>query len=332
VGFGAFAIATALIYRRPVPVQPMKIVAGIVIATGIGPAVVAASGLLLGLTLVALALTNALSTLARAIPQSVLTGVQLAVGLHLAWAGWGLVSHDLLVGGLVLGALIVTDRSRLKALALLATLAAAAAWGATRPDTVLPGLSPGLHLPALALPDWDGIRRAAESVLLPQMALTLTNAVLVTAAIAAHLFPDDRARITPRRLALSSGALNLVLAPLGAFPMCHGAGGLVAQHKFGARTGLAPAIFGLTCLAMGLMLGPQATQLLSVLPLAAVGALLVIAGVDLAVNKRLFDRRPDHLAVILLTAAVGVGVNVAAGLVAGAIAEAVRVYWRRRVE
>jgi MFS superfamily sulfate permease-like transporter len=112
--------------------------------------------------------------------------------------------------------------------------------------------------------------------------------------------------------------------------MCHGAGGLVAQHKFGARTGLAPAVFGLTCLSLGLLLGPQAADLLGVLPLPAVGALLVIAGVDLAVSKRLFNRRPNHLTVILLTAAVGIGVNVAVGLIAGVAAELVRAGWRRR--
>ena len=33
-----------------------------------------------------------------------------------------------------------------------------------------------------------------------------------------------------------------------------GAGGLVVQHRFGARTGLAPAIFGATCLLLGLLL------------------------------------------------------------------------------
>ena len=330
VGFGVFALAVAVLYRRPVPVQPMKAVAGVVIASGISQGAVTASGLLLGATLTLLALTGALSALARRVPQSVLTGVQLAVGLQLAWVGSGLISGDWLLGGLVLGVLVATDRSRVKPLALLAVLTATAAWAATRPGSTVPPLVPGFHLPALALPDWAGIVQAAEVVLLPQLALTLTNAVLVTAAIAGHLFPDDRENITPRRLALSSGVLNLVLAPFGAFPMCHGAGGLVAQHKFGARTGLAPAVFGLTCLALGVLLGPQAAELLGLLPLAAVGALLVIAGVDLAVSKRLFDRRPDHLAVILVTAAAGVGVNVAAGLIAGAAAELVRVGWRGR--
>ena len=52
-----FALVTAAVYRRPIPVQPMKVVAAIVIATGISPQVVAAGGLLIGLILVLLAVS-----------------------------------------------------------------------------------------------------------------------------------------------------------------------------------------------------------------------------------------------------------------------------------
>ena len=51
VGFGLFAWATALIYRRPVPVQPMKVVAALVIAGGLTATEVAATGILLGVIL-----------------------------------------------------------------------------------------------------------------------------------------------------------------------------------------------------------------------------------------------------------------------------------------
>lgn len=38
VGFGLFALVVAVVYRRPMPVQPMKAVAALVIAAGITPA------------------------------------------------------------------------------------------------------------------------------------------------------------------------------------------------------------------------------------------------------------------------------------------------------
>lgn len=111
--------------------------------------------------------------------------------------------------------------------------------------------------------------------------------------------------------------------------MCHGAGGLVAQHRFGARTGLAPAVFGTTCLGLGLMLGPDAVALLGLLPMAAVGALLMIAGGEMTISKRLFDAGPDGLAIILLTGFVGVMVDITTGLIAGLSAELVRTWIRR---
>ena len=177
----------------------------------------------------------------------------------------------------------------------------------------MPTLTPGLYLPEMTLPDWSDAWTALQSLALPQLPLTLTNAVLAPAVIALSLFPDDGACITARRLALSSGLLNTLLSPLGAFPMCLGAGGLVVQYKFGARTGLAPALFGLACLALGLLFGPDAMQLLGILPMAAVGALLVVAGGELALSRRLFDASPDAVAVIVLTGVIAVVVNIAVG-------------------
>ena len=85
VGFGLFAlVVVAVVYRRPMPVQSMKAVATLVIATGITPAAVATSGLIMGAVLTVLAVSGIVGRLARLIPQSVLLGIQLGVGVHLA--------------------------------------------------------------------------------------------------------------------------------------------------------------------------------------------------------------------------------------------------------
>ena len=323
VGFGLFALATAAIYRRPVPVQPMKAVAAVVVAAGLTPAAVAASGLIMGLMLALLAVTGVIGRLARLIPQSVLLGIQLGVGAHLAVVGFAHVATDAIAGAIAFGLLVILLLTPLRALAGLLLLGAVVGWQAIGGG--LPaGLTLGLHLPEFAFPAGADFKAAAETVVLPQLALTLTNAVIATAAVAASLFPDDRERITAPRLALSSGILNLLLAPIGALPMCHGAGGLVVQHRFGARTGVAPAIFGLCCLGLGVFLGPGAVTLLAALPIAAVGALLVVGGADLAFSRRLFEARPDCMPAILATAVASVAVNVAVGLAAGLAVELAR--------
>ncbi len=324
VGFGLFALATAMIYRRPVPVQPMKAVAALVIAGGLSVPEVAASGLLLGGILCLFAAMGVVGRLGSRIPHTVLSGIQLGVGLYLVWAGIKLVSQDAPVGLVALAGLLLLQWTRFKPLAALAVVMGAGLWGLLQADVALPGLSLRLSLPRLILPDLQSLWASAQGVLLPQLAITLTNATLITAAIAADLFPRDRARITPDRLAWSSGVLNLLLAPFGAFPMCHGAGGLVVQYKFGARTGLATAIFGLSCLLLGLFLGSDALALLLLLPTAAIGALLIPAGIDLAISKRLRKAQPDGLVVILLTGLACVTVHVAFGLLLGLALEGLR--------
>lgn len=334
VGFGLFALAVALVYRRPVPVQPMKAVAALAIVGGLSAGEMAASGLLIGLALLLLAGFGLIERISRFLPQSVLAGIQLGLGGILLLLGLELVWAEPVIGVAALAALLVLQFTPLRSfsclLLLVAALGGTLAWALLGAGAPLPALTPGFALPALALPASTDFLGAAEGVFLPQLALTVTNAVLVTAVIAGELFPKDRDRLTPRRLAVSSGALNLLLAPFGALPMCHGAGGLVAQHRFGARTGLAPAIFGAACLALGLFFAADALAMLSLLPLAAVGALLAYAGGEFALSKRLFDGRPSCLAVILLTAGVCIGVNVAAGLLVGLIAEWLRGWLLRR--
>src|SRR5438105_11318627 len=103
---------------------------------------------------------------------------------------------------------------------VMATLVGWSAAEVTFPD----GLRFASSLPKLVIPSWGDVWRSIELAVIPQLPLTLTNAVIVTASLCREMFPADSARVTERRLALSSGVANLALAPFGAMPMCHGAG------------------------------------------------------------------------------------------------------------
>lgn len=144
---------------------------------------------------------------------------------------------------------------------------------------------------------------------MPQLSLTLTNAVIVTASLSRELFSATASVASERNLALSSGLANVLLCPFGAMPMCHGAGGLQAQYRFGARTGLAPIIFGVVVLVLAVGFANHAAALFAVIPIGAVGALLILAGTDLAISRRLFDGRPSCLPVIGITALATLTIN-----------------------
>jgi MFS superfamily sulfate permease-like transporter len=68
----------------------------------------------------------------------------------------------------------------------------------------------------------------------------------------------------------------------------------------------------------------QAGGVPALMPLAAVGALLLFSAADLALSKRLFDARPSCWPVIGTTAAFTVWADPFWGLLAGCLVELVR--------
>jgi len=209
------------------------------------------------------------------------------------------------------------------------TLAAAAFMGWVTGGTSFPDIAMSMGVPHIAMPSLPEIWRAFQNAVVPQLALTLTNAVIVTAALSRELFPLAT-KVTERNLALSSGLANVLLAPFGAMPMCHGAGGLQAQHRFGGRTGIAPIIFGAVLLLLAVVFSTSAAQIFGVIPIGAVGALLILAGTDLAWSRRLFDSRPSCRPVIAVAALVTLLANPALGLLFGWLAEMIRSAIMRR--
>jgi MFS superfamily sulfate permease-like transporter len=322
-GFALFYIATAWYYRLPIPVQPMKAVAVVLLTAELSPAALAASGVMLGAALLLLGLTGWITRLAHIVPQSVLAGLQLGLGLALA-----LLSLDLMATApwlaaltlcLLLGLLLVPHAPS-ALIGLVAAIALAPLLGAG-------GTGLAITAPALPLPSWpsaDELREAFALLVLPQLSLTFTNAVLLTALVAGDYFGERAAHVTPRRLSVTSGLANLVLTPLGALPMCHGAGGLAAHWRFGARSGTAPLLLGLGLLALALLPGGLGLGLLAAVPAAALGALLVMAAGELALSRRLFDCRPSCWPVIAVTAAITLWADPIWGLVAGSAAELAR--------
>jgi MFS superfamily sulfate permease-like transporter len=330
-GFAVSLIATGLFYGLPLPVQPMKAVSAVILTDGLRAGEVAGAGLMLGVVLVSLGATGAIGRVARLIPQSVSAGLQLGLGLLMGVLGIGLMLKTpwLGLGSLVLLLLLMRiPRCPAAPLMLLAAIVAGASTQAvTWPET----LTGAWHLPELVLPNWSEVWRGLELAVVPQLPLTLTNAVIVTASLSRDLFPGQASRASERNLALSSGIANLLLAPFGAMPMCHGAGGLQAQYRFGARTGLAPILFGAVLLVLALGFADMAAQLFAVVPIGAVGALLVMAGTDLALSRRLFDGRPSCWPVIGVTALVTLLLNPALALAAGWVGELIRAAIVRRV-
>ena len=322
-GFGMFLISTGLFYGLPLPVQPMKAVSAVILTDGLRPGEVAAAGMMLGIVLLVLGLAGWIGRLARMIPQSVSAGLQLGLGLLMGILGIKLMLETRWIGFGSLALFFLLSRiPRCPAAPIVLVAAAVLGW---IDSTAMPhqiGFAPSV--PHLVFPTWTEVWRSLEIAVLPQLSLTLTNAVIVTASLSRELFPTTGLIASERNLALSSGLANVLLSPFGAMPMCHGAGGLQAQYRFGARTGLAPIIFGSVVLVLAIGFADHAAALFAIIPIGAVGALLILAGTDLAISRRLFDGKPSCWPVIGVTALVTLTVNPALGLMLGWITELIR--------
>ncbi|RMD62330.1 MAG: sulfate transporter, partial [Planctomycetota bacterium] len=264
---GLMNIATGLLFRLPVPVQPMKAVAAVAIAEGLTSGEVAAAGLGVAAVVTALALSGGVDWISRVVPRPVIRGVQAGVGAKLAlkglaWTGaLPLTGLDSALTAVIVALTIATLGRRLPVILplFLAGLGLAAA---TAPiDGAALFAAPAVQLQLPAGQEWTtGLARGA----LPQLPLTLLNSVLAVCALSGDLFPGRA--IPTRTMALSVGLMNLLCAPFGAMPMCHGAGGLAAQHRFGARTGGSVVMLGAGKIVLALALGAALLPLAQAFP------------------------------------------------------------------
>lgn len=320
LGFALSYIATAFWYRLPIPVQPMKAVAAVLLTAEMSPESLAASGVMIGAILLILGGTGLIERIGRLVPQSVLAGLQLGLGITLS-----LVALDLIATAPALGLVLVLLvaallRTSLPAAAVAVAGALMAGWAFDLEP--LPRAETAWSMPALVgLPSWEEIEQGFAVFVLPQLALTLTNAIILTALVAGDYYDEAARHVTPRSLSVSSGLANLLLTPFGALPMCHGAGGVAAHHRFGARSGGAPLILGVALLAVALAPGGAGLALLAAIPAAGLGALLLVASYELAASRRLFNCKPSCYPVIAATALAIVLLDPFWALIAGTVAE-----------
>jgi len=325
-GLGVAYVLSGLFYRLPIPVQPLKAVAAIAIARGLPGTTVAAAGWWMGGLLLLFALVDLPRWLDRLFTRPVIRGIQLGLGMMLVQSGLMLVSrpqvvpggeervlhlasHTFPVGWLIAAAalpfLIYTLRHRryVASLVLLAFggLTALAIGGAGR---ILGEIRLGIAFPAPALPSVADLMSALIFLVLPQIPLTLGNAVFATVDTAQAYFGHQARRVTPRNLLTTMGISQLVAALFGGVPVCHGSGGLTAHYRLGARTGAAPLLMGILCLALALLVDGNALPFLALIPYPVLGILVAFVGVQHGLLVR--DLRGwEGIGVALTTALLG---------------------------
>jgi MFS superfamily sulfate permease-like transporter len=300
----------------------MKAIAAVALTEGLDVSQIVAAGAIVSASVLLLGVTGLIDVVNRWVPKSTVRGIQLAVGLALLIKGVDMVAGSrgwlTLDGPLpaIAAAVVVLAlaRSRTIPAALVLVCGGFAAAVLAHPS-VLSALSGGFWRPHLLAFDHASLASGALRAALPQVPLTTLNSVVAVCALSVDLFPDRPAR--PRPVSISVGLMNLVGAPFGAMPMCHGAGGLAGQYRFGARTSGSILFLGAVKVAVAVVFGASARGLCQAFPSGILGVMLAFSGVDLALVARDQTRRTDAL-VALVTAGVSLALaNVAIGFAVG---------------
>ena len=313
VMMGLANIISGLVYRLPMPIEPMKALAVVAIAQQWAPSMVYASGFSMGIVWVLLAATGAIAWIARATPPAVVMGIQVTLGILLMSEALRLSSASWLLAavGIVIVLALKDNKYAPAAIVLVGTgLVIMAVNGAFRD---LP--SAGFHLPTLttftAREMWQSLLQGGFA----QIPLTAANAVIATSTLINSYWPDEHA--TPRKLAFSHGVMNLIAPWFGGMPMCHGAGGLVGQYFYGARTAGANLIEGTIEITLGLFFAGSIAGLFAAFPQAIVGAMMFMVGFELIKFARRVKRISVDMVVLVVTVAVALLTNMAFGFLAG---------------
>ncbi|MFP4194635.1 MAG: putative sulfate/molybdate transporter [Desulfosalsimonas sp.] len=346
LSIGVFYIVSGAYFGVTVPVQPMKVIGAYAIARSLTPDQILAASLLMGAVLLIVGLTGAIDTIRRFTPNSVIRGVQLSTGALLIASGvefvmgisrfqelqnaaepflsiqaLGPVPIGILIG--IIGGLVtlfLLDSKRLPAglIVVAGGLVAGLLLGAR---TGLGAGSLSFNLPRIfpfGFPAQADFTFALLVLVLPQLPMSLGNAALAYTDLSRQYFGQRSEKVTNRRACVSMALANFLSFATGGMPLCHGAGGLAAHYRFGARTAGSNLMIGLIFVVLALALGNSIVDFFKLLPMSVLGILLIFAGAQLALTiMDLKDRKDYFVAAMIL--GITLASNLAAGFLVGIV-------------
>lgn len=320
--FGLLQVFSGLWYGLPMPVQPLKAFAAIVIAQKVPGAVIFGGGLAIGIIMLILSLSGLINWLARVVPKPVIRGIQLGLGFQLATLALkDYVQADALPGYILAGvcflSVIFLMGNRKFPAALFIILLGTTYAFLFKLNLVDFSDSIGVQLPQVHIPKQNDIFTGFLLLALPQIPLSLGNSILATNQIVQDYFPEKKLNV--RKISFTYSLMNLIAPFFGGIPVCHGSGGLAGHYSFGARTGGSVLIYGGLFLILGFFFSEGFAKIVQIFPMPVLGVLLFFEGIALAILVRDIATIKTDLAIAILTglACIGLPYGYLYGLLAG---------------
>jgi SulP family sulfate permease len=311
---GLLVVSAGLVFRIPFPVQPLKALTALAVAQRLGPDVIHAAGLEIGIVLMLMSLTGLATLMSKLFTKPVVRALQFGVGWLLVVTAVKLVVNPPAVfvnspssrTGLLLAAATV----------VVVVIAAWRRWYLLSIALVVAGVivtllveqpsfgGPSIDLPTFSIPPWSVFGTAFVLLVIPQIPLTYGNAVVGVSDLAREQFGERARRVSPARVALVCGLGNVASATFGGMPMCHGSSGLSAHVRMGAQTWKMNAMLGGTLITLGVFFSDQVLEMFGLLPVWVLGGFLAYAGIRHAML--VLDLEPIQIALAIAAAAVGI--------------------------
>lgn len=339
--WGLVYIIAGIYYKVPVSVQPLKAMAVIAISTGISVEFLASTSFFYGILLIILSLTGAIRWLQKWFSNAMVKGIQFGIGLILAHKAIQLVFQK----GLLLYNEPTSKEINLMIFLALVTLLwlfqvkkkfpLALLLIAISVPVITFILPPETHMSeskvvSFVLPDIHSFVDALVLLIIPQLPLTLGNAMFA-ASDTCHSFWGNRAKkVTPVKLGLSIGISDTIIGLFGGFPVCHGAGGIAAHKQFGGKTGGTIIILGGILILFGLV--TPLSQILFFIPVPLLAAMLLFdSGRMVLMLKKTIS--PLQFVVAFIVGIISfITRNLTIALVVGLIIEKSYIYLKKRRE
>jgi len=322
ITYGIMQLLTAFIYGIPMPVQPLKAVAMIVIAQKIGPDIIYGGGLAIGIVMLILTVTGMIDLIAKYIPKVVVRGIQFGLGIQLSMIALkDYVMSDSYSGYIIAGvAFIITVLllGNRKYPPAIFVIAAGIVYALVVHFDVLTGTKLiQISGPKLYTPNLSDMLTGLLILALPQIPLSIGNSIIATRQIAEDHFPEKK--VTVRKISFTYSIINLINPFLGGIPTCHGSGGMAGHYAFGARTGGSVAIYGTMFLVLGVFFSGSFATVVKIFPLPVLGVILLFEGLWLMIYiKDIIDSKKSFfIALLVALIACGLPYGYLIGMIVG---------------
>ena len=329
--FGLMQILTGVTYGLPMPAQPLKAMAVMVIAQQAGSDLLYGGGLAVGIIMLLLSATGLIDLIAKVVPKVVIRGIQFGLGLQLASLALrdyvlseGATGYVLAASAFAVTVLLIGNRRFPPApFIILGGFVVAFAFRVDF-DALTRGL--GFEHPTLHVPTGQDVWLGLLLLGLPQIPLSLGNSILATQQIAKDLFPQRS--LSVRKISFTYAMMNLINPFFSGIPTCHGSGGMAGHHAFGGRTGGSVVIYGLLYLVLGLFCAGSFEQVVHLFPKPILGVILLFEALALLALAR--DMMHSAAKVSLVFAIGLLAVNLPYGYLVALVAGTLLAYLSER--